>query len=144
MSIVQRVAIGAHSRELDRADHRLLMTRQTVGTRMRAVQGERRFGIVVEPPALPAVRIVTRRAVAPQAPLMDIVCRMTTGAIGLGVSEGVTCVTLLARHRTVQAQQREARELMIEGDLLGPARFHMTTVATLFQLSFVHIVLRVT
>ena len=65
-------------------------------------------------------------------------------AIGLGVSERVTCVALLARHRTVQAQQREARELVIEGDLLGPARFHMTTIATLFQLSFVHIVLRVT
>lgn len=97
---------------------------------------------VVEAPQPPPVRIMATGALCPEPSLMEILVTALTGHRRVLV--GRRAVALLARHRLVQAYQREARNLMIEGELLPPARIAVARLATFAQLALMRILLAVT
>ena len=130
-------------RQLDFHHIFLAMTRVTTQPLMRS--GERKLGllVMVETPESPAIGIVARPAFRTQTAFMVRIL-MTSDASRLHVLERRRLVTFLARHHRMLADEREAREIMVECNLLAPVRLVMTLLAAVSQLSLVRIVLFVT
>lgn len=127
--IVTRMTIVA-----GRCRHELLVERtgmacQTVEAFMLAVQFEMRAGVVIELPGLPTVGVVARRAVLAEPVLVDIVLAMTGRALQRRIFVGRVGMTVLAGGRGMRAEQREARQVMLEFHLLAPAAFVVAGLA---------------
>ena len=103
--------------------------------------GQRIFGLlgVIEAPATPAVRVVTKGTFFSEPPLMKLVF-VATGASRLRVFERSGVVTLFAWHDGVTADQREGSEIVIERHGLSPAGIRVTLLAAASEPPHVHVI----
>jgi hypothetical protein len=103
--------------------------------------GERilRLSVVIEAPPRPAVRVVAKRTVGPQAPFMMLVL-MAARASARDTLEQHRTMALFARDHCVAADQRKSGEIVVERDLLTPAGLAMALLATVAELPSVRIV----
>src|SRR5882762_7385799 len=136
--VILRVAGNAIRTELH------LVGRLPVAVRaheLRVRAGERESGLlaVVEFPNAPAVRRVTPGAFLPQSPFVDIVLLVTLDAFVAHVFVLARDVALLARHRDMQAHEREFRQVVVEAHPGAPALGRMTLSAVRAELAEVHI-----
>jgi len=85
--------------------------------------GERVLGLsrMIEAPASPAVGIVAKRAIGPQPTFVKLVL-VATSARRACVLERGGAMALLAGHDRMAADQRKARQIVIEADRLVPVR----------------------
>src|SRR5215472_4880417 len=76
---------------------------------------QRKSGLltVIELPELPAVRRMAPRAVLAEVALVDVIFLMAVDALVPDVPVGTREMALLARHRHVQADQRELGQVVI-------------------------------
>src|SRR5205823_540118 len=107
---------------------------------VRTAQGKSGLLAVVELPHLPAVRRVASSAVLAQIPLVHVVLAMAVDTLLADVAVLAGQMTLLARNRDVQADQRKAREVVIEAHAGAPARRRVALIAFLAELAGVHVV----
>ena len=129
VDIVTRVTVVA-----GRCSHNFLaggtrMTGQAIKTFMLAIELEMRARVVIELPGLPAIRVVTLRAVLAEMALVGIVLAMTVRADQRRIFVGGTGVTFLAGGHGMRTEQRKAGQVMFEGYLLAPTGFVVTTLA---------------
>jgi hypothetical protein len=96
---------------------------------VRSVQGKIRFQAVIEAPQIPSVRVVTALARTSKTLPVGVVGLVAAGANDLRVFESRSCVALLARDHGVQAEQWEARQVVLEEDIASPAEFAVTVAA---------------
>jgi len=115
----------------------------TVELLVRPEKLEAGLAIVVEAPAVPAVRIVAAGAIRTETPHVEIVPRVTAVALENRVVEAARGVALLAGHGRVKPEQGEARHVVLEEHLLGPTPLAVAAVAGLSELAPVHVVVAV-
>ncbi len=95
--------------------------------------------VVVEAPEHPAIRVMA--AVALRAELAGVMLVFVAGnACRWRIAECLGAMAFLARHRGMQADQRKARHVMIERDLLAPLHFVVAGLAPGTELPFVRII----
>lgn len=112
--------------------HVLRLNVALAATDLRVCTGQRkpRARRVIEFPQLPSVGRVTGRALLAQRALVNVVLRMAANALMWRLLEALRRVTLAACDDCVQAQERKAGEVVIEGHVLPVGR-----VVTLFALA---------
>ena len=114
----------------------------TTGTRHLCVGARQRevsFLPMVELPDTPAIRRVASRAFHAEASLVDVFGAV---AVDAGTGRAFVCtsdVTLLARHRYMQAHQREVREIVVKVSVAAPARRRVALSAVHAELPGVHV-----
>ena len=93
--------------------------------------GEREVGLdpMVEPPSRPAVRVVATLAVRSELAIVRVGLRVADTALAADVAELRRLVTRFARLHCVQPQERKPGDIVIETNLLPPARVAVTTAA---------------
>src|SRR5262245_2609711 len=107
-----------------------------------AGQGVGGLFVVVEPPARPAVGIVAGRAIGAEAAgVVEVL--VTAGAGAGGILEGGGAMAGLAGDGGVQTDEGKARQVMVKGHRLTPARLLVTGLAGGPELALVGIVLAV-
>jgi hypothetical protein len=106
-------------------------------------QRKARVSIVVEAPALPAIRVVAAGAVRSEATDVEIVPGVAAVALERHVVEATRRVALLAGHRCVDAEQGKARDVVLEGYVVAPTPFDVTGIAGLSELAAMHVVVSV-
>lgn len=119
----------------------------TTGTLELAVRaGQRKLGglVVIEFPDAPTIRRMTTGAVLTQATLMTVLRLMAAVAIALGVFELLCEMTLFARHRDMQTQQREVGEIVIEANVAAPTVGHMALIALRTELTYMNVLCAMT
>ena len=134
---VASVAIGrrGHPRDIG-----LLVARMALQSMMRARQRVAGLLVVIEAPACPTVGVVTARAVgAEPADMVRIL--VAARARARRILERLGSVAFLARHHRMQSDERKSRQIMVEGDLLSPARLLVALLAIAAQLALVRIIL---
>ena len=106
--------------------------------------GERvsRLCTVIIAPAFPAIRVVTKRTVRPEAAFMMLVA-VAGVAIQRRALELQRTMALLASHDGVASDQRKPGDIMIEGRRLAPAGLSVTLLAATSKLALVLVVLLV-
>ena len=142
MNVVSPVAVVAVVRQRDLGDVLGRMTGVTLQALMRSRQRIPGLCRMVEAPARPSIRVVAQGAISAQPPLVMPV-PVTTRANPRRVLERRRAMTFLARHDGMAADQRKARNVMIEADLLPPAGLAMTAFAAGSELAFMRIILLV-
>ena len=121
MLVIARMTGHAVLRNLQAGRFCLCVAGMAVKPGMGAVKRIVALTVVVEYPALPSIRIVAAGAGTAQPTFMIIVARMAVGAFDGGVAIGCAYMAPLARHQHVQADQRKARDVMIEHNFTPPA-----------------------
>ena len=129
VDIVLGMATGADHGGLD---HVLWLDVALGATGFGVRAGERKAGPcrMIENPELPAIRVVTSRAIGAQRALVDILLGVTALAALRSLVETLVRVTLAARDRHVQTKKRIGRQVMVEGHLT-PAGDGVTRIASL-------------
>jgi len=94
---------------------------------------------MVELPDTPAIRGMTARAVVAEAALVKVICTMAIDADFVGVLVSASDVTLLAWHSYMQADEREAREVMIEVGFRAPSRWGVALRAVGSEFAGMHV-----
>jgi len=94
---------------------------------------------VVEIPQLPAVRRVARGAGFGKRSVVDVIPRVAGIAVRGGLLEVLCHVALAAGRCNVQAEQRVARQVVVEGDITPPGD-GMTSLAGLLHRGAVRVV----
>ena len=141
--VVNVVTVDASAGQTDFSVRRLLVAGKTIETLVAAVQLEMGAPVVVEVPRLPVARVVAGSAVGAES-LLVLVVRLVAGvAVGLGVLERRCEVALLALDFGVLAEQRKARQAVVEARFL-PALLVVAGLAFLAFLAFVLVVLEMT
>src|SRR5258705_8370474 len=138
MNVVLQVAGNTGLRELHLV-RRLAMAALADKLRVRAVELEARFLAVVEVPDAPAVRRMAARAVRAEAALVDVVALVAVDALRADVAIRARDMALLAGNGDVQADEREARQVVIEAHVLVPACGRVARGAVLAELAGVHV-----
>lgn len=138
MHVILRMAIRARCFELQLL-RGLLVTVSAGEFRVRANEGEVRFLAVVELPDAPAIRGMAARAVVAESPLVKVIRTVAVDAAFAGVLVSARHVTLLARHRHMQADEREGREVMVEIRIGAPSRRRVTLRAVDAELPGMHV-----
>ena len=110
---------------------------------MRPRQRITRLRVVIKTPPRPTIGIVAERTIGAEAPLMVLVA-VAGGATQRRALERLRAMALLARHDGVAPDQRESRNVVIEGRDAAPIVLAVTSVATIAKLTVVSIVLTVT
>lgn len=95
--------------------------------------------VVVEGPDIPAIAVVTTRAVFAKAALVNIVGLMATMAIGLHILELLREMTLLAGHRHMQAHKGEVAQVVIEADFTTPGIGDVALIALVTEFAAMRI-----
>ncbi len=108
------------------------------------IQHEIRLGVVIEAPQAPAIGVVTEPAFWSQAPSVFIIPRVATHTVRLCVLIGWRQVTGTAGGSGMQPDQREFREVMIEGNLRFPTCLVVALVTAGSLLASVDITVLVT
>lgn len=109
---------------------------------VRTGKREARLLVMVEPPAGPAIGVVTLRAGIPEATGMMLII-VAARARARRVLEGWRTMAFFTRHSCVEANERKPCEVVIERNFLAPAGFVVTLVAARSELPFVSIILLV-
>jgi hypothetical protein len=131
--IVFLMTAGAGPRLADLASNRFAVAHVALQPLVGAVQPELGFRIVVELPEGPSVGVVARPTFGAEAAFMLVVLLMTTEALTCSVFVGGREVTLFARSDSVQPDEGEAAQVMIEEHLRLPTALVVTPL-TLFPL----------
>ncbi len=108
------------------------------------IQHEIRLGVVVESPQAPAIGVVTEPAFCTQAPFMIIIPHVATHTVRACVLIGWRQVTGTAGGDGMQPDQREFREVMVEGNLRYPTCLVVALVTAGSLLASVDITVLVT
>ena len=95
---------------------------------MRSLAREARRGMV-ELPVRPSIGIMTSSAPVAECPLVVVVRLVARDALGWRTAVTAVSMALFAAHGSMQTHQREAGEIVIEADLVAPARLAMTSGA---------------
>lgn len=111
----------------------------TIEARMGARQRELGQPVVVEGPERESVRVVASLAFGPEAAAVMLIF-VTVRALGRGVLVHWCAMALLAGYRRVEADEREARQVVIEGDVLPPSKGSMARLAACSLPSLVRVV----
>ena len=143
MDILLRVAVRAGAGEPQFSLHRKLVAGKAVQPLVLSVENEGGAAVVIKVPLLPAARVVTLLALNAEPLLVLVVLAVARVAIGLGVLELRRGVAVLAGDFRVLAEQRKARQAVVEPGLL-PARLVVARLALWAELPFVLVVLAVT
>jgi hypothetical protein len=104
------------------------------------LQREARLVVVIESPEPPSVRIVAETAASPEPLLVDVGRSVTFVARLRRILEPRDGMALLTGNEAVKTEQWKSRQLVVEGDLTGPASRAVTIVAGRSLLTAVHIV----
>lgn len=136
--VILRVAVRARGIELHLV-RGLLVTVSTDELGVCAGEREMCLLAVVELPDAPAIGGVAAGAVAAQATFVKIIWPMAVDATGAGILVRARDVTLLARHRHVQADEREAGQVVIEVRAGTPALRRVTLSAVDSEFSGVDV-----
>jgi hypothetical protein len=114
----------------------------TIEAAMGSRQRIARLRVVIEAPALPAIRVMTKRAAWPQAAFMVkvVVARFASQRSTL---ESQRAMAFLARYDGMMPNQRKAGDVMIKGSP-SPVGVAVTLLAAAAQFAFVPIILLVT
>jgi hypothetical protein len=144
MPIVFCVATDAAAREFNAIRHGRAVALLAGEVDVRPVQLERGLGIVVEAPALPAVRVVAVLAARAEAPEMHVLDGVTREAIAWCVLEARRRVALLASGDRVDSEERESADVVLEEDLVRPGSLIVAILAARPLLSRVDVVELVT
>ena len=118
------------------------VTGPAIESTMGSGQRVSRLRVVVEAPPLPAIRVVTKRAVWSQAAFMVPVA-MAGVAIERRSLELQGTMATLAGHNGVASDQRKSSDIVIEGSST-PACLSVTLLATSSELSLVLVIFLVT
>lgn len=114
MCVVSGMAADARLPHLKLARHRLPMTSRAFEILVRAVESKARALVVIEPPDVPCVGVVTVVALCPQRSFVLIV-RLVTGVTAVVVvSKLVVGVTRFTGRHRVQAQERKRSQVVVE------------------------------
>ena len=143
MRIIPGMAAKACRIEDGSCDNFDAMARVTLETLVRPGQRVPGLLVVIEAPANPAVRIVAKRAVGPKASHMVLVL-VAGNASTLCVLERRRAMAFLARYDGMQPNKREARDVVVESDLLTPAGLVVALGTADAELALVGVVLLVT
>lgn len=138
MGVVLRMAIATGGVELHLAG-RPFVTAGACDFGVSAGECKVGFPCVVEFPDSPAVRCVTARAIFAEAAFVSIVRPMTSDALLIGIAIGTSGVALLARNGDVKSNERELRQVMVEGDARLPAGRRMALIAFRAEFAAMHI-----
>ena len=102
-----------------------------------------RLRVVVIAPALPTIRVVTKRTVRPQANFM-----MPVAVAGVAIQrralELKRTMAFLAGHDGVASDQRKSGDIVIEGCCSTPVGLAVALLATISKLAFVLVILLMT
>lgn len=140
VGIILAVAAVAVCRRSYARNIGLLVASMALQGMMRARQRVARLLVVIEAPACPSVRVVTRRTIRTEPP--DVMRILVAARAGAGrILERRAAMTFLARDYRVQPDQGKSRQIVVEGDLLAPARLVVALLASLAELAFVRIIL---
>lgn len=143
MHVVADVTAATILGQPDRTVHRLHVAARAGEPLVTTSQGKIGLRVVVELPALPAVRVVALPASGAERPAVGVVGSMTRDALTIRTAKDVPGVTIAARRHGMQTEQRKARQLVIEAQVGGPRALVVTPAAVLALTSIVHIVLGV-
>jgi hypothetical protein len=121
------------------------VTPVTIETGVGTAEREIRLRVVIERPREPRRRIVASGTRVAEATLVDVVIDVAVDARIVGVVESTRRMAVVAHERVVAAEQREAREIVVEPHALGPRRLRVAVAraAALAELSRVRVVLGV-
>src|SRR5258708_7018853 len=100
---------------------------------VRAREGEAGLLEMIEDPQCPAGRRMASVALFAQSAFVHVVFLVTVDTAGLRVAEGLGAMALRAAHHIVQAEQRKARQVMVEADLAVPVLLAVAGVAALLE-----------
>src|SRR5487761_2699739 len=142
MSVFRAMTIVAVDRQLQVDRVFRLVARLACDFLVRA--GQRIFCLrrMVEAPPSPAIRIVARRTLRTETSLMFVLVTFFTRERRLFILRRL--MTVLARHRSMQPDQRKAREIVIETCLLPPIVFIVAPLTSRTELVLVRILALVT
>ena len=96
---------------------------------VRAGEGEAGLLAVVELPQAPAVRGVAAPTILAEIAFVNIVLAVAVDALLADLAIRACHVALFARHGDVQPDQREARQVVVEGDVRAPALGRVALIA---------------
>jgi hypothetical protein len=140
VSIILRVTRETVAGQLDTSFHRGAMASFARQLPVAAVQLKRCLRVVVEPPTLPAVRVVTQLAAQAQPPQVNVIVGVARHAIARRVLEPGRGVALLTGSDGVDAQQRKSRDVVLEEDIVRPCDLVVTLAAVRPLLSRVDVI----
>jgi len=109
-----------------------------------ARQGEVGTGSVVELPEVPAVRVVTGRAVIAKLRLVYVLGPVTADALLRCIAKRTTRVAFLTGNPDVKADQREPRKVVVEFHVLAPVTLLVTRAAVASHPALMSVVNAVT
>lgn len=138
--IIPAVASIAIGRRGNPRDIGLLVARMAMQSIMRARQRVAGLLVVIEEPACPTIGVVTARTVGAE-PTDMVRILVAARASTRRILERLGSVAFLAGHHRMQSDQWEPRQIMIEDDLLPPARLLVALLAIAAQLTPVRIIL---
>ena len=98
--------------------------------------------VMIKAPSRPTIRVVTERAIGPQAPLVMLV-PVAGGARQRRILEPRRTVAFLARRDGVPSDQRKSRDIVIEERYAAPIVLTVTPLATSAELTVMPIILAV-
>lgn len=141
--VIRFVASHAGATGGDAVWHRMGMTSLAMQSLMPAVQPKRRAPVMIEIPRLPGAGVMALLALGTEAPLVLVVLLVASDTRGLHVLERRREMALLAFHFGVRAEQRKAREAVIE-ERVFPRAFVVAALALPALLALVLVVFLVT
>ncbi len=99
--------------------------------------------IVIELPEAPSVRVVAELAAWTEGLLVKVVAPVAVVAASRSIVEGCRRMAVLTGRCSVETQEGEPCEVVIEEDTCAPARFLMALPTLLALLSLVNVILQV-
>ena len=102
-----------------------------------------RLRVVIIAPALPTIRVVTKRTVRPQATFMMLVA-VAGVAIQRRALELKRTMAFLARNDGVASNQRKSGDIVVEGRCSTPVGLAVALLAAISKLAFVLVILLMT
>jgi len=142
MHVVPVVATSAGARDRNLARDLDRVAGVAIEASMRPIKSEFGLRVVIKTPAHPAIRVVAQRTIARQAAFMVLIL-VAARACARGLLEGGGAVAFLAGDDGVTADERESRDVVIEGHLPAPAGFLVALLAAGAELGFVGVILLV-
>jgi len=119
---------------------RLGVASQARHTRMPAIELEFGLNIVVEFPKSPTVGVVAQGALRSQPLFVLVILLVACDAIGLGLFELGSDVTILASGDSMHSYEGKMRQIVIELHLPSPLLLIVAALASLPLLSFMNVV----
>ena len=142
--VIPVVAGIAAGRCDDLLDIGYLMARVTSHGTMRTQQWVACLLVVIEDPSFPTIGVVADSAANNTESTRVIRILMAAYACAGCILERSRSMAFFARYCRVQSDQRKSRQVMVEGDLLSPARFLVALLAIATELALVRVILAMT